>query len=350
MDISYVCLIMYNGIEDFTVYKLPLGNDALSAIRNSLEEPSTWGMKKYSDVSVSLESPKKYSVVDSDTMYHTEMLKDLMKKIEDRDLGLLQTWNEAFSEDTVNTKKIIAYYNNAEENEVHSSSAYIYALNNKVLVKNKIMLFKKRKFNATDAEELYIEPVEGRIDLPVDKKNCIVSFHKKIQETGETRETTKVNVYNALGFDELFETFDTQKKYVENTLNKFSDTQSPTRLTTDKVKVQISENDEEVRRLIYSNKKLTKTFASFTGSTRNTIQKIKSSKVKDVLEKLNSYVQENADSKFEIINIPKLIEDDEEMVLQVDVNSAPIFAALLENKIIQRLLNDEIQIPYYNND
>lgn len=153
-----------------------------------------------------------------------------------------------------------------------------------------------------------------------------------------------------MGFDELFETFDTQKKYVENTLNKFSDTQSPTRLTTDKVKVQISENDEEVRRLIYSNKKLTKTFASFTGSTRNTIQKIKSSKVKDVLEKLNSYVQENADSKFEIINIPKLIEDDEEMVLQVDVNSAPIFAALLENKIIQRLLNDEIQIPYYNND
>lgn len=176
MDISYVCLIMYNGIEDFTVYKLPLGNDALSAIRNSLEEPSTWGMKKYSDVSVSLESPKKYSVVDSDTMYHTEMLKDLMKKIEDRDLGLLQTWNEAFSEDTVNTKKIIAYYNNAEENEVHSSSAYIYALNNKVLVKNKIMLFKKRKFNATDAEELYIEPVEGRIDLPVDKKKLYCKF------------------------------------------------------------------------------------------------------------------------------------------------------------------------------
>lgn len=171
MDIRYVCLIMYKGIEDFTVYKLPLENDAISAIKNSLEEPSTWGMRKYSDVCESLESPRKYSVVDNDAVYHTELLKDLMKKIEDKDLGLLKTWDEVFSEDTVNTKKIIAYYNSADENGVHSSSAYIYSLDNKVLVKNKIMLYKPRKFNATDADELFIEPVEGRIDLPVDKKN-----------------------------------------------------------------------------------------------------------------------------------------------------------------------------------
>lgn len=176
----------------------------------------------------------------------------------------------------------------------------------------------------------------------------MVSFHKKIQETEDVRETTKVNVYNALGFDNLFETFDTQKKYVENTLNKFSDSQSPTLLTIDKVKVQIKENNEDVRKLIYSNEKLTKTFSSFTGSSRNTIQKIGSSRVKDVLEKLNNYVQENADSKFESINIPQLIEEDGKAVLKVDVDSAPIFAALLENKIIQRLLNDKIQIPYYN--
>lgn len=55
----------------------------------------------------------------------------------------------------------------------------------------------------------------------------------------------------------------------------------------------------------------------------------------------------NAEANFELKNIPTL---DEKGNLIVNADSTPIFAALLENKIIQRLLNNDIEIPYYKKD
>lgn len=346
MDISYVCLVLYNGVDDNQVYELPLKNDVIETIENSLKEPSTFGMKRYSDISETLDSPNKYSVSDTDAQYQTEILTILMEKIESDEIELLKTWEEGFSVDNADYNKFIAYYNETNEKGVYSNSAYIYPLNDRMVVENRVAILKiNRKFNVTDADELYIKPIEGRIDLPTDKKKCVVSFHKRFQEN---HESTKVNVYNAFEFDDLFKTPDTQEKYVENTLSKFSDIHNPTLLTDDNIKVQINENDEEIKDLIYSDKHLTKTFASFTGSSRNTIQKTKLDKVEDVLQKLRNYADRNADCKFTTNNVPQIIEVDGGKVLQINVDSAPIFAALLENKIIQRLLNDKIQIPYYN--
>lgn len=345
MQINYVCLVLYNGLDDNLVYKLPLGDDVIETIEESLESPSTFSMKKYSDIRETLNSPNKYSVVDTDISYHTEILTTLMTKIESGQTELLRTWTDGFSEANANYKKFIAYYNEVTENKIYTNSVYMYPLFDRMLVGNRVTMFKVRRFNVTDAEELYIKPIENSIDLPTDKKKCVVSFHKRIQEQ---QETTKVNVYKALDFDNLFNTSQIKERYVANTLHKFSNGDNQTLLTADRVKVQINGNDTAITDLISSDEHLTKTFASFTGSTKNTIQKINLNRVEEVLTKLRDYSERNADCNFTSNNVPSIVETNEGKVLRVNVNSVPIFAALLENKIIQRLLNDKIQIPYYN--
>ena len=52
----------------------------------------------------------------------------------------------------------------------------------------------------------------------------------------------------------------------------------------------------------------------------------------------------NADAGFEIKNIPVLNKNKE---LEVTAESIPTFAALLDNKVIQRLLSNNIEIPYF---
>ena len=60
---------------------------------------------------------------------------------------------------------------------------------------------------------------------------------------------------------------------------------------------------------------------------------------------LKKFVKNNADAGFEQKNIP--VFDAKAKELKVSEDSIPTFAALLDNKVIQRLLNNQIEIPYY---
>ena len=64
-----------------------------------------------------------------------------------------------------------------------------------------------------------------------------------------------------------------------------------------------------------------------------------------ILDTLKDFVKNNADAGFEQKNIPVFDADAKE--LKVSEDSIPTFAALLDNKVIRRLLNNQIEIPYY---
>lgn len=86
-------------------------------------------------------------------------------------------------------------------------------------------------------------------------------------------------------------------------------------------------------------------FARFKGTKSSTIQKIGIDKLEQALDRLKAYVESDATAKFSIINIPSI--DKEKLEIFVTEDQVPILAALLENKVIERILDKSIRVPYF---
>lgn len=170
----------------------------------------------------------------------------------------------------------------------------------------------------------------------------MVSFHSK---EDEGRVIYKVNVYQAYEFDNQFGNNEIQKKYIENTLNNFSN-KNGYKIASEEVKVNFSNGiSQEIRNEVYENEKIKRTFVNFHNNGRRTIQKISVDQLQDVLERLKDYIESNADVPYKVKNIPKLTDNNE---LIVDEDSIKVFAALLDNKIVEKLLDHKINIPYFS--
>jgi hypothetical protein len=102
-------------------------------------------------------------------------------------------------------------------------------------------------------------------------------------------------------------------------------------------------NLPNLKNIIYSDDHLTKTFANYHDNGRRKIKQIGYDELQKVLDILRNYVKDNADARFGSKNIPTLKDGK----LEVTEDSIPTFAALLDNKVIQRLLNNNIEIPYF---
>ena len=142
----------------------------------------------------------------------------------------------------------------------------------------------------------------------------------------------------------MFDTLETQHKYVDRTLKRFSSSESQITIAKNKIKVSFTDI-KKLKTKIYSDSHLTKTFANYHDTNRRKIKQISSDKLKEVLDTLKKFVKNNADAGFEQKNIP--VFDAKAKELKVSEDSIPTFAALLDNKVIQRLLNNQIEIPYY---
>ena len=176
--------------------------------------------------------------------------------------------------------------------------------------------------------------------MPV--SDCLASIYKR-KDSNEGKQY-KAKIYQAVIFDKAFKTLETQHKYVDRTLEKFASTSDPIKLLKDdKVTVSFS-NLDKLKQVIYDDDHLTKTFAAFHDNKNRIIKQIDLQKLKDVLDTLKDHIQNNADAGFELKNIPVLNSSNK---LEVTEDSVPTFAALLDNKVIQRLLSNKIEIPYF---
>lgn len=319
-------------------YKLGFNDDQLDELSKMLVRPSERGMVNYMDKDTieALDTSNKYYISGDDNAkaYQLDILKSLLIGIENT--PILKSTNDVF--DDGGLKYTLVGYLSKEDNG--NQELFLYRLKETNLVKDSGFWIFKKKNAAFKSNSVKIEQVDTGFNLPV--SDCLASIYKR-KDSNEGKQY-KAKIYQAVIFDKVFKTLETQHKYVDRTLEKFASTSDPIKLLKDdKVTVSFS-NLDKLKQVIYDDDHLTKTFAAFHDNKNRIIKQIDLQKLKDVLDTLKDHIQNNADAGFEIKNIPVLNSSNK---LEVTEDSVPTFAALLDNKVIQRLLSNKIEIPYF---
>lgn len=327
-------------INSSAKYKLGFTDDQLNELSKMLVKPSERSMVNYMDKETieALNTSNKYYISGDDNTeaYQLDILKRLLMNIENT--PVLNSTNNVFNNGNLNY--ILIGYLSQENNG--NQELFLYRLKETNLVKDRGFWIFKKKNAASKSHSVKIEQVDDGFNLPI--SDCLASIYKR-KDSNEGKQY-KAKIYQAVMFDKIFQTVETQHEYVDRTLEKFASTSNPIKLLKDdKVTVSFKNSDlNKLKQVIYSDDPLTKTFATFHDNKNRIIKQIDLQKLKDVLDTLKDYVQDNADAGFEIKNIPVLNSSNE---LEVTEDSVPTFAALLDNKVIQRLLSNQIEIPYF---
>lgn len=330
-------LVINSGLK----YKLGFDNEQLEELSKILAKPSERNMVNYldNDTIEDLDNSNKYYINGDDNTesYQLDILKKLITDIPK--IPILKSIDDIFQDD--NLKYSLIGYLSEEENG--NQELFLYQLKKVNLVKdNSFFIFNKKIYTkknaASQSNSIKVEQVTNGFNLPT--SGCLASIYKR-RNSSEGNQY-KAKIYRAYNFDEVFQTSETKRKYVERNIQKFES--SISLILKDNVSVSFEKaNIDTLKKVIYSDDHLTKTFCNYHDTKTRKIKKIKYESLEKVLNTLKTYVKNNADAEFEIRNIPIL----KDMKLEVTEDSVPIFAALLDNKVIQRLLDNKIEIPYF---
>lgn len=318
---------------------MDFSDEQLKELSKEIKTSSERSMVDYisSDTIESLSTPTKYYISgdDNSKYYQIDILKEFMAGLDKT--KELQSMNDLYNEDNKLLYNIVGYL---VEEDNGNKGLFLYPLKKTNLVKDRGFWIFKKKAGSGKGSEVKVEQITDGFNLPVD--DCLASLYKRRDEA--EGKAYKARIYQAYLFDKVFDTLETQHKYVDRTLKKFGSSESQITIANNEIKVSFT-NIENLETKIYSDTHLTKTFANYHDTNRRKIKQISSKKLKEVLDTLKDFVKNNADAGFEQKNIPVFDADAKE--LKVSEDSIPTFAALLDNKVIRRLLNNQIEIPYY---
>lgn len=344
------------------IKKLPLADTELFSIK---EDDIRKNIKSNSLVSWTLNSEslsksKKYYVDYKEKTYHMHILSYLDKYLNScvKDISSV---GSIFQNNSLLFNSILYLFT---DNKKGIKRIYLFKLTKNIRLKDKTIVsiqfgnHQKRlntKLPTTNAPSLIIDKIDNGITLPTD--NCVSCFY-----IDSNSEKSKVEVYDAFTFDELFATSQTQKKYAKTTINNFQNkkwkiaqniitVRNTTVAQNEGIQVRFSnkkdnKNSESIDESI-NFKSIRKPLANYTDNVKRTIKRIDPNDLKRLIEELNNAVEDkNIKVNFNKNNIPKI--DLENQILDVTTDSLPIFSAMLENKVIEKLLSHEIFIPYYD--
>lgn len=88
-----------------------------------------------------------------------------------------------------------------------------------------------------------------------------------------------------------------------------------------------------------------KVYDGLTFSELFCLEEMRKQYAENTIDRLKAYVESDATAKFSIINIPSI--DKEKLEIFITEDQVPILAALLENKVIERILDKSIRVPYF---
>lgn len=337
IEITSVYVINYKKTQ-LVEYQVSLNDEELSNLSKIIVFPTEGSnIPKYDD-GKELSTSRKYFISgDEDTKYYQlDILKEILANA--KNAHTLNKIDEVFDEEGKLTCNVVAYISKKDNGD---KELFIYELSPVNLVKDKGFWIFKKKVGTSNKIEAKVEQIENGFSLPTNK--LIASLYKR--KDPKQGKQYKAIIYQAYDFDEVFNTKQTQYEYVDRILAKFSDSKNSIKLTSDKIGVIWKEDKlDKIRNVIFEDDYLTKIFACFHDSKRRIIKKIGKDKLKSVLETLRDYVGNNSDANFGLENIPTLTKKNS---LEITEESVPTFAALLDNKVIERLLNNEIVIPFY---
>lgn len=343
MNVDSVYLI--NLKDDLTdtieSYKLSFSDDQLNELSNIIQWPSNRGMINFLDekVTESLDNPKKYyiDVLESDSVefYQFDILMELLKSVNSSN-NIKSIDN--YLQDNPNLDNVIMGVKCTNPIQL-----FLFNIKKSNLIKDKSFLLLNfpiisRHVGASKNIAADVKQIDKGLILPT--TDSIASICEEVNETGN--EHFNVKIYDSYKFDLVFGTKETQIEYARRVIRRFNNMELS--ITKDNINVKFENQDlDQIISIIRDDDKLLKTFSTFKNNGNRTIAKISKEKVSNVLENLKRYVNNN-NRLFDDKNIPTIASDGS---IIVNKNSLPTFAALLDNKIINRLLSNEIEIPYY---
>lgn len=317
-------------------------NDFLDELWDKLSFPSDMRMAEITDDKI-IGNPKKYIVNyreeknnETTIPYQIKFFQKYFSLEEDISISLLKKVADVYNEDDELKYNIIAYVKKEDSKKLEAN---IFELKDDTKLKNKIFAF----YN-TDAKEVKITKNHKILNIPFDKNKCLANFYIREEDNGVYTYTVKV--FNAVMFDSIFNVKYMQEDYAKNVIANFNDKYT---LTQDECTVKfVGENDnntkilQEIEEKAIKNDAMRNFFANYTDNPKRKINSITVERLKDVLKELREFAINRADSQFKENDIPE-INDNSEIV--VSARTLPIFTALLNNSVIERLLDKNIVIP-----
>ncbi|USS89854.1 hypothetical protein [Fructilactobacillus cliffordii] len=333
MEINQV--IAFNYKDKFNAVKLPFDDNEIKNLNKIFNYSNDVTLKEYNDEE--LKPQKKFKLNNTDN-YLMKIFEDLFEKLTTNELKILNSLKDFFDKEGFAYTGIV--YLSTDKNK-GLKRLDIYELRKSLKVNNKKVWlnFFKKKVGTGTADALQLFSLTDGFYLPID--NCLCSF--VVNNKYDSKKT--LNIYNVYKIDEIFNSTKIMESYASTTVDRLNGGSDRIKLTSDNLDVCFEDDISNINKKIKSDKNLMHTFAVFSGNGNSKIKKISKKQLNDVFEKLYDYAGENK-SKFKKNDIPSLDLNSGE--IKVKTNQIPIFAGLLNNKIIERLLDGEIVIPYYN--
>lgn len=355
MIINKVFVLNYDETE-LKIKKLPFENNKLRILSELVKTPSENRMRDLNTIPEGeFISPGRYYINKNDEQ--KDALNDLSFQVMDKivsktndKIGFLNNMSEMYDEEGKGNNlqyDIIIYECVNEGKERNEYDYYFFEIKNSLRVKGKIGLFGvEKKAGTTNANLLDISKKMDGFYFPLEA--CICRFSKTINIL-KSDENCTLKVYRALEFNQMFKLNDAIEKIAENTVNRFSAKENNLTLTSDNLRVSFPQSnniiDPTFLQKIKSSSILSDSLARFKGTKASKIQKINSLKLKEVLERLRKYADSDPSAEFDAINVP--IIDEQNNVINVNAEQIGVFSGLIENKVIERILNGKIEVPYY---
>ncbi|WP_273713308.1 hypothetical protein [Leuconostoc mesenteroides] len=358
MEINEVALIeCSNGKENIKF--LAASNGSLENLSNEYVLPSENRLPVYDPENI-FKTSTRFKIEDLSTDHSFFILRKIYQSfltlVENReDDDFLQNISDLRDNNSFNPTLIIygcTIKNDAGQNK---TVAFIHEYTKNIFAENlKYFWGTKRKLSDTNVNEIEYKHIEDALVLPLKNPIAKIENYQGVVE-GVTLTKTRLIAYQTFKLENALHLRKIEDSYATKKLNRFinDDEEKKYKITKRNISVIFGSTKEEQTRelsaitnIVLENDLLRQSFARFSANGTRTIQKIEVTDLQNLLKKLFEYVDDDTiDSEFESENIP--VYDETKNELSVTTNSIPIFSAMLDNKIIQRLLSGEIEIPYY---
>lgn len=353
VDISGIYLVDYKKNENAKIRKLYLDNDELSKFSRRIRMPSQKRLPDFDSINDSIFSTyPRFKIEELDTTNYLFFLSKFYDFIEESDdkNPWLSSLDELFDNQNDFKPNMIIYKLMEIDEETKTECLYICSFKRSMLMADKTLLFGKKKkdrdlgvteINVLEKSNIFILPEQG----------FVCSIEKKGKKVG-------LKVYKAIELDKLFKIEALIDDYAEKKIRRFINDEENRKFKLTKEKADVYFKDKsgnnkvnEVIEKVKSSRSidLKKTYATFSGRSTKTIQKISLERLNGVIQELKLYAKNpQKEHYFTIDEIPRI--DIKEKQIYVDEKSIKIFAAMLNNEIIQKLLDGTIEIPYYQDE
>ncbi|EOH97377.1 hypothetical protein [Enterococcus pallens] len=351
IDICGVYLVEFKSVEKIQIKKLYIENKDLAKLSKEIKIPSQKRLPSFDSLGENIFSTStRFRIEELEVDNYLFFLRDFYKQIinSDDDDNWLNSLDELFEEQKLFEPNVIIYRLIESNDNKEKECLYVSLFKNSMLMKDKTILFGKKKKKDKEMDVTEIGILEKRDVFILPEKDFICSIENFEGKIG-------LKVYRAIELDKLFSVTSLIDDYAEKKIRRFvCDIDEKKFKITNQHADVVFEDDLGNDRLMNvitevissDNINLKKTYASFSGRATKTIQKISLSRLEEVIEDLKEYVIDTqTDNLFTLDEIPRI--DPIQKKMYVDERSVKIFAAMLNNEIIQKLLDGTIEIPYY---